>query len=620
MTNPETGAGPLAPPASLSPALGLELARVAQTCTACGNCRRQCLFLERQGLPGAIAQALDPAQPAQLTMAFGCSLCGLCAAVCPEGLDPARLFLEMRRQAVAQGVGDLPAHRGLLAYQDRGLSRRYTWHALPPGCRTVFFPGCNLPGSRPRQTWALFERLRQADPALGLVLDCCAKPSHDLGRQAEFLAAFGELRDWLAAQGVERVLTACPNCQRVFAQYGQPLTARTVYQELAQALPPGAPPEPLPGVWTLHDPCALRQDSASQQAVRALAARAGLALEEMPHHGRLTFCCGEGGGVAAQEPSLAQAWSQRRTQEAQGRRVLTYCGGCAARLGRSLPTSHLLDLLEGPQAASQALAGQVPVSKAPFTYLNRLRFKRRAQREIKAAVSRARQAAPRRAGGGRGRALALLLVLAAALLAAHLSGAGQYLEPQRLRLLLESHPVAGPLIYVAAYVLATVLILPAVPLTLLAGVLFGPFWGVVYAISGATGGACLAFLAARHGARWGLEKHLAGSRLKRLDDDVRRHGWKVVAFTRLIPLFPFNILNYALGLTSIRFSHYALVSFICMLPACVGLVVFSASLTDLLMGRASPLALGLGAGLLALVFLAPWLYRRRGRGGPAEPY
>ncbi|MBI4799495.1 MAG: VTT domain-containing protein [Desulfarculus sp.] len=84
----------------------------------------------------------------------------------------------------------------------------------------------------------------------------------------------------------------------------------------------------------------------------------------------------------------------------------------------------------------------------------------------------------------------------------------------------------------------------------------------------------------------------------------------MVLFTRLMPLFPFNLLNYALGLTKVRFSHYALATFLGMLPACVAFVVFSSSLLDLLLGRVSP-GLVLGLLLVLVVMLVPMLYRRR---------
>lgn len=603
---PAQPAPPLAPSAEPSPGLLTQLDTMAQACLDCALCQEQCLFLQRQGTPGQIARGLDLQDPRQLSPAYLCSLCGLCGAICPQGLDPAAMFLALRRQAVAQGAADFPEHQGLLAYERRGNSPRYSWYALPQGCRAVFFPGCNLPGSRPQQTWKLFELLRGQDPSLGLVLDCCNKPSHDLGREQYFQAMFGEMRDWLLAQGVKEVLVACPNCHRVFETHGQGLSVRTVYEALADA---GLPEMgQASATVTVHDPCVARQAAPMQRAARQWAARAGLAVREMPHHGAKAMCCGEGGGVGFLDPELVQAWEGLRRQEAAGRRVLTYCAGCAGHLGRTMPVTHLADLLLDPQAA---LAGRAPVSQAPFTYLNRLRLKKRVKSQVPAAITRERTFNPQPAAKGGLLKLALTLLALAGLVAAvHLSGAAAYLEPERLRGLIAGHGVLAPAIYMLIYTLAPALFLPGLPITLAGGVLFGPLWGVVYTIIGSTAGACLAFLVARHGARGSIERRLKSPRWRQLDAQVERHGWKVVLFTRLMPLFPFNLLNYALGLTKVRFSHYALATFLGMLPACIAFVVFSSSLLDLLLGRVSP-GLVLGLLLVLVVMLVPMLYRRR---------
>ncbi|MCG6964995.1 MAG: VTT domain-containing protein [Chromatiaceae bacterium] len=128
---------------------------------------------------------------------------------------------------------------------------------------------------------------------------------------------------------------------------------------------------------------------------------------------------------------------------------------------------------------------------------------------------------------------------------------------------------AGPLLFMALYAIATVLFLPGSVLTLTGGALFGPLWGTLYNLIGATLGAALAFLVARYLASDWVQARLAGGtrgRIERLVKGVEAEGWRIVAFTRLVPLFPFNLLNYALGLTRIPFLHYLIASFVCMLP------------------------------------------------------
>ena len=125
--------------------------------------------------------------------------------------------------------------------------------------------------------------------------------------------------------------------------------------------------------------------------------------------------------------------------------------------------------------------------------------------------------------------------------------------------------VVAPVLFMVLYTAATVLFLPGSVLTLAGGALFGPVLGTLLSLTGATAGAALAFLIARYlGADW-VERR-AGPRFKRLSDGVAAEGWRFVAFVRLVPLFPFNLLNYALGLTRIPFLPYLLATWVFMFP------------------------------------------------------
>ena len=188
------------------------------------------------------------------------------------------------------------------------------------------------------------------------------------------------------------------------------------------------------------------------------------------------------------------------------------------------------------------------------------------------------------------------------------SGAGRVLQQQKLQEWVGQFGTTGPLVYVAIFAVAPSFFLPGLPITLAGGVAFGPVWGTVYASLGSTLGAGVAFLIARYFAREQV-RALVGSRLSAIDDGVRKKGWVYVAITRLIPLFPYNLLNYAFGLTQIRFSEYLLVSWICMFPATAAYVVFSSSLLDLLKGKI-PRELLIGFVLLGIVASFPFVYRK----------
>lgn len=210
--------------------------------------------------------------------------------------------------------------------------------------------------------------------------------------------------------------------------------------------------------------------------------------------------------------------------------------------------------------------------------------------------------------GKKQRFFLLLTLIVAAIVSIKLSGLDEYLDQERLRALIASYGAWGPVVYMLIYSIAPSLMLPGFPITVVGGMLFGPVGGTVYTSIGATIGASIAFLIARYMGRGWVEAMLKG-RGRELDSEVERQGWKVVAFTRLIPLFPFNLLNYAFGLTRIKFSHYFLASFLFMLPGIIAYVVFSSSLLGLLKGNVSKEFL-IGLLLVIVVSAIPIAYKK----------
>lgn len=117
----------------------------------------------------------------------------------------------------------------------------------------------------------------------------------------------------------------------------------------------------------------------------------------------------------------------------------------------------------------------------------------------------------------------------------------------------------GPIVFIIIYNLATLLFIPGSILTIKGGCLFGLFWGCVYVLIAAMLGAILAFIIGRYLSKdWvyqQLEKH---PKFQAIDQAVAQAGWKIVLLTRLSPLFPFNLLNYAFGVTNVSLKDYIL--------------------------------------------------------------
>ena len=170
----------------------------------------------------------------------------------------------------------------------------------------------------------------------------------------------------------------------------------------------------------------------------------------------------------------------------------------------------------------------------------------------------------------------------------------------------------APLIYIGLYLVSTVFFLPGTPVTVLAGFIFGPLWGVFYASVASIISVSVAFLIARYVARDLVESWVKdNAQFRKIDEQVEEQGWRILMFTRLVPIFPFNLQNYAYGLTSIRFSTFVLVSAIFMLPGTAVFVQFGGAFVsgegDILK---TLLYLGIAGVLLLLLSLLPKLLRK----------
>ena len=177
----------------------------------------------------------------------------------------------------------------------------------------------------------------------------------------------------------------------------------------------------------------------------------------------------------------------------------------------------------------------------------------------------------------RPRVIAITIAAIAILYGAHRIGAGPWLA-DTLDWIRGLGPLA-PIVFIAIYIVACVAFVPGSILTIGAGVLFGVVRGTIYVSIAATLGATAAFLVGRYLARDWVSRQLEGNaKFKAIDRAVGREGWKIVALTRLSPVFPFNLINYAYGLTRVTLRDYFFASWAGMIPATI-MYVYIGSLT-----------------------------------------
>ncbi len=186
----------------------------------------------------------------------------------------------------------------------------------------------------------------------------------------------------------------------------------------------------------------------------------------------------------------------------------------------------------------------------------------------------------------------------------------EQLDPAAIDSWIRDLGILGPVVFALLYIAATVAFLPGLIFSLLGGALFGPVWGSLINLVAATLGASLAFVVARYLVQdWAAEK--AGGRLRRMITGVESEGWRFIALVRLVPLFPFNLTNYALGLTRIPLGTYMLTSFICMAPGAVAFTWLGHAGKEALEGNSASIQYGLLAlGLLAVIAFVPRLSKQ----------
>ena len=221
-----------------------------------------------------------------------------------------------------------------------------------------------------------------------------------------------------------------------------------------------------------------------------------------------------------------------------------------------------------------------------------------------------------KAGGRIKLAVTLVLIVAAVFLLKHF-GVFQYLSLDNMARLKEwilGFGALGPVIYILLWVAACIFFLPGLPVALLGGVAFGPLLGTALTSVGSVLGATAAFLVARYAARSMVEGWVEGNdQFRKIDEGVRKQGWRMLMITRLVPVFPFNLQNYAYGLTNIRLGTYVVVSFLCMLPGSAAFCFAGGSLTSGGSLKKTFMYLGVAAVFFVIISLIPgWIKRRQG--------
>jgi len=153
-------------------------------------------------------------------------------------------------------------------------------------------------------------------------------------------------------------------------------------------------------------------------------------------------------------------------------------------------------------------------------------------------------------------------------------------SPQNVRDKILSFGIWAPIVYMVFYTLRPLILFPAGLLTMASGLAFGPLFGTIYTVIGATGCAVAEFFFARFFGRGAVAKLVKG-KMGKIDEGIEKHGFMTVLWIRLIPSVAYDIQNYSLGLTKVRFRDYFLATTFGIIPGTFAFVYLGSSLTDL---------------------------------------
>lgn len=368
----------IVPEPRVEPAAGVytqtEAAREAARCLQCECliCVRECVYLQKyKGYPrvyarqiynnASIVKGLHTAN----ALVNGCALCGQCEELCPENFSMAELCLSARRDMVERDFMPPSAHEFALEDMESASGPDCALVlpdvSLPEGSSAswLFFPGCQLAASRGEQVAALYAYLRAAlkdrpDGAAGvaLLLSCCGIPARWAGRETLFKDHAARLKEQWEQLGRPKIMAACSSCLSALRDALPEAEALSVWEVLDGLPLPETRTQALSEVFSIHDPCTARWDTAWLTAVRSLARKCGALLEEPRLSGASTACCGYGGLVWCAQPDLARAMSEHRAAELP-HTALASCIMCRDRLAAGgKKCRHLLDLLFPEQGAA----------------------------------------------------------------------------------------------------------------------------------------------------------------------------------------------------------------------------------------------------------------------------
>jgi NADPH-dependent glutamate synthase beta subunit-like oxidoreductase len=283
---------------------------------------------------------------------YSCNDCGYCKSVCPEKVDIGSLLHLSRVSRFENGTSAPALHDFWLREMDfntHGAS--FVSAGAGRGtCEYLFFPGCQLGAMLPEQVESAYKYLN-AKYETGVFLGCCGAPAYWAGRDDLLNGNLRGIRDAWETLGKPKFILACASCDRFFRELMPEIETATLYE----LLDPNDFAASEPYAAAVFDPCAARDNDAMRGAVRALAARSGIAVSELTEQGK---CCGYGGLIREANPTLYNTVVTNRI-EASEKPYIVYCANCRDVFrSKGKECTHILETIFGQSSKNVTFIAQ----------------------------------------------------------------------------------------------------------------------------------------------------------------------------------------------------------------------------------------------------------------------
>ena len=272
---------------------------------------------------------------------YSCNICGYCKSICPEKVDMGELFQFSRKARMDAGSFPAALHDHWLREMDHASGQAF-FASAPKGkktCGYAFFPGCQLGAAEPEYVYQAYGFLEKKYDA-GIILNCCGAPAYWAGDEKRLDFNIEKIRTSWRDLGMPTLVFACATCESMFHKFLPEIKRVSLYELLSAA----DEIKPVCGFSeaAVFDPCAAREDTGMELAVRSLARRAEVELQELNEPNR---CCGYGGQMRLANPALYEEIAKNRAA-ASDAPYIVYCVNCREVFAlQNKNCKHILDIV-----------------------------------------------------------------------------------------------------------------------------------------------------------------------------------------------------------------------------------------------------------------------------------